>query len=544
MKVARNPEHATRAFVPNDDNETPTNGSIGSSGDGDDVRQLLRATILARKEHGGGDVLPALLARRCCEFYAGLDMDERSNFLTILARDFDVDRTHALAAAQSYIDKSHSLDDDHEGPVSATPRINRHERALRAALRPLYEQFFDQINRLPEGMAFLVGMRGDVLKILQSHPTPPLRHLSTSLLTHLQQTFSTTTLDLRPLTWETTPASILELIAHYEAVHAVPTWQQLKRRLMGPNRLCYAFFHKGMPGVPLTFVMVALVGSVPESVQDILNDPDPNATVPTAGVFYSISSSQKGLSGVDLGNFLIKRVVAELQSRHPTTSGGSQIKTFVTLSPIPRFRIWLETALNHEMTIKGPPPAPLLLESEVVTLGEGADVKMFKTLLEQNHLTPALKPILLRLCARYLLLEKKRAAILDPVANFHIRNGACVQRLNWMGDTSEKGIAQSYGIMVNYNYVLPRLHENNMRYLLDGTVPVIQPVVDDSVKWAVAQATTLVDKTTTTTNNNNNNNGDDHAMAAAQDSRKVAKIALVTVDVDMDAGTRPPQPKL
>ncbi|KAJ3177448.1 hypothetical protein HDU87_004467 [Geranomyces variabilis] len=443
------------------------------------IRRLLRATMLSRKEHGGGDMLPATLAARCCEFYEALGMDERQTFLTILARDFDVDQAQALAAAQAYISAtSESADPNQGAPQNSASVIHRRQLALRAALRPLYEQFFDQVSHLPTGVQFLVSLRADVLTILGTNGNDAhLRALSESLRTKLQTWFgSTAQLELRRLQWDSTPAGVLEMVARYEAVHAVEGWQGLKQRLRGNARVAYAFFHRGLEGVPLTFVMVALVDAMPENVSDLLTDTDPHVDNPTAAVFYSISSSQKGLSGVDLGNFLIKRVVRELQALRPT------LTTFATLSPIPRFRAWLAPALNEARAGRGP---PLLLDGE----GTIAD---FEQALEQGDLT-SVKPTLLRLCARYLLVEKKRAAALDPVANFHLRNGACLLRLCWAGDPSEKGYAQSYGMMVHYSYRLPILHENNTRYLLDGTVAVIEPEHEDrdpaqrAVRWAVEE---------------------------------------------------------
>ncbi|KAJ3147227.1 hypothetical protein HDU86_008063 [Geranomyces michiganensis] len=404
-------------------------------------------------------------------------MDERKTFLTILARDFDVDQEHTLAAAQAYVSAMCDPANRNLGAAeSSASTIHRRQLALRAALHPLYEQFFDQVSHLPTGVQFLVSLRADVLTILATNGNDPhLRALGESLRAKLQTWFgSTSHLELRRLQWDTTPAGVLEMVARYEAVHAVEGWQGLKQRLRGNARVAYAFFHRGLEGVPLTFVMVALVDAMPENVSDLLTDSDPHVANPTAAVFYSISSSQKGLSGVDLGNFLIKRVVRELQVLRPT------LTTFATLSPIPRFRAWLEPALNEARAGRGP---PLLLD------GEGT-IAEFEHALKHGDLS-SIKPTLLRLCARYLLVEKKRAAALDPVANFHLRNGACLLRLCWAGDPSEKGYTQSYGIMVHYSYRLPILHENNTRYLLDGTVAVIKPENVDrdpaqgAVQWAI-----------------------------------------------------------
>ncbi|KAJ3018237.1 hypothetical protein HKX48_003015 [Thoreauomyces humboldtii] len=447
------------------------------------MKELLRATILTRKEHG--DLLPSLLARQCCDFYAGLAMPERHKFLTILGRDFDINRERAAAAARKYLE----VKDD-----GSDRTYMRAEEAVRHALRPLYEKFFEQINHLPGGMHFLVNLRADVLAILAKEGNDPyLRGLDISLKTQLQAWFGIGFLDLDRITWNT-PATILEKIVHYEAVHTVPTWQALKQRL-GPGRLCYAFFHRGMPQVPLTFVQIALTAAIPEDVHLLLNDLSPEVENPSTAIFYSISSSQKGLAGVDLGNFLIKRVVRETQALMPT------VTTFCTLSPIPRFRAWLETRLNGP---ESPSKEPFLLPGEETALRDrgasgttGADV--LKRLLadDANLVDPqtsgVVKPILLRLCARYMLLEKRRSFALDPVCNFHIRNGACLQRLNWMGDRSAKGLRQSYGIMVNFNYRLPQIELNNQTYLFDGSIAVIPTDdgpdhYDEALSWAIGAA--------------------------------------------------------
>ncbi|TPX61419.1 malonyl-CoA decarboxylase [Spizellomyces sp. 'palustris'] len=484
MKFSREPGLYTLGHPTDSGGETPSDtmadhGNL-SVQDDHDIRRLLRRTISTRREQG--DILPSLLARQCCEFYEGLDLAGRANFLRILGRDFDVNREAVAVAAHKYLD-ARSAGKGDKG-------FMRTEEILRQSLQPLYEKFFERINQLPGGMQFLVNMRANVLEILGRNGNDPyLRGLSDSLKSQLQGWFGIGFLDLERITWNS-PATVLEKIVRYEAVHAVPTWQALKQRL-GPGRLCYSFFHRGMPQEPLTFVQVALVNEIAEDVQVILNDPSPEVPGPTVAIFYSISSSQRGLSGVDLGNFLIKRVVKEIQQFLPS------IKTFCTLSPIPRFRQWLETRLNSGNLPSG---EPLLLGEEVEALkdlmGHGAaedgililkDILAGNSWYEDPNISQTLKPILLRLCARYLLLEKKRSFALDPVCNFHIRNGACMHRLNWNGDASEKGLSQSYGIMVNYNYVLPEVETNNQLYLLDGTIAVMEPA-DQTLEWAVGTA--------------------------------------------------------
>ncbi|KAJ3218975.1 hypothetical protein HDU67_003339 [Dinochytrium kinnereticum] len=403
----------------------------------------------------------------------------------MLAKDFGVNRKDVLAYASSLSNAA----------AKGDRALLRSEQNLRDSLVPQYSQFFSQINHLPGGLKFLVSMRADLLRIIEKEENDMyLRALNENLKSLLQSWFGIGFLDLERLTWST-PASVLEKVIQYEAVHAIPSWQALKQRL-GPARLCYSFFHRGMPLEPLTFIQVALLKDIEWDVQRILNDSSPDFSEPhlcKTAIFYSISSSQKGLAGVDLGNLyelhLIKRVVKEIQRDFPSVS------TFCTLSPIPGFRSWLNTQFNLIQS-GNHTEDKLLLDSEIETLRSIQKVdsrpawEVLRDCLQTDEWhkkaskNSAFKPIMLRLCSRYLLLEKKRSFSLDPVANFHVRNGACVHRLNWMGDISAKGMEQSFGIMVNYVYVLPIIEKNNQQYLLDGTIPVLEPV-SSTVQWAV-----------------------------------------------------------
>ncbi|KAI8921804.1 malonyl-CoA decarboxylase-domain-containing protein [Entophlyctis helioformis] len=442
------------------------------------VRQLLMGVIKAKREQG--DIWPCLLTRQCCEFYEGLDMAGRTKFLCVLGRDFDIDLQDTASAVTQF-----------EESMSKSDRsVIRSSQRLRLVLTPAYLTFFSRINQLPGGMAFLVHLREDILKILATNGNDlHLRALNDALKAKLQEWFSMGFLDLERITWHS-PANILEKIVRYEAVHEIPSWQALKQRL-GPGRLCYSFFHRSMPQDPLTFVQVALVQDISDQVQAILHDKSPDVKDPKAAIFYSITSSQRGLSGVDLGNFLIKRVVKEIQLNFPS------ITTFCTLSPIPGFRAWLATAIANE--IQHPPPdasGSLLLPQEADALRafapSQAPIQTLSTVsgdaawLESADQSRVFQPIIERLCSRYLTMEKKRALALDPVANFHIRNGASIYRLNWAGDTSDKGIRQSFGMMVNYIYDLPEIEANNQKYLLDGQITFWDPV-HPSLEWAQTQ---------------------------------------------------------
>ncbi|KAG0050161.1 hypothetical protein BGZ83_005053, partial [Gryganskiella cystojenkinii] len=310
-------------------------------------------------------------------------------------------------------------------------------------------------------------------------------------------------LDLERLTWQS-PAVLLEKITQYEAVHKFRDVQDLKRRV-GPGRRVFALMNKSLPTEPLVFVQVALVKTLSNNVQDILNDPFPGHPNPAetvkCAIFYSITtqvgkycilivSSYRRLSGIELGNFLIKRVVRSLKVEFP------QIETFSTLSPIPGFRRWVNQSQNlgHQLLLPEE-------ESTVVRLGNTRAISATsaedqfklllkdKTLFSDSEAMGDLRPILSRLCGRYILVEKRRHLALDPVANFHLRNGACAHRLNWLGDTSPKGMEESFGLMINYLYSLDHIEMNNQQYLQDGTISVSSQ--DLGFKRALKSATEI-----------------------------------------------------
>jgi malonyl-CoA decarboxylase len=259
----------------------------------------------------------------------------------------------------------------------------------------------------------------------------------------------------------------LEKLVQYEAVHRIRTWRDLRNRL-DSDRRCYAFFHPRMPDEPLIFVEVALERGMAASVQKLLDEKAPlqDAGQADTAVFYSINNCQRGLDGISFGNFLIKRVVELLAVEFP------KLKTFCTLSPMPGLRAWLEKSARDG-------DALLTTEEEASltkALGDGATLDFAKLLadracLKQEALSRALAPILIRLGARYLLQESpggRAGRALDPVAHFHLSNGARVERLNWRADVSENGLRQSCGLMVNYLYDPTSIENNHEAYVGDG----------------------------------------------------------------------------
>ena len=268
---------------------------------------------------------------------------------------------------------------------------------------------------------------------------------------------------------------------------ALPAPARVARGRRGRGRTCFGFFHPSLPEVPLVFVEVALTQAIATNIQTVLAQPPPTHAYaapppePDTAVFYSITSTQPGLAGVELGNSLIKRVVHELRHEHPSLS------TFVTLSPLPGFMRWLRARAGASTAALPPPSARVLTphdEATLATLRPGEPpLPALVHLLEGGAwtrdaaLVAALRPILLRLGAHYLSAEKKRKYALDPVANFHIRNGAWLWQLNWLADTSAKGLAQSAGLMVNYRYVLADIDGNHRQYVADGRIAVAPSVL-------------------------------------------------------------------
>jgi malonyl-CoA decarboxylase len=395
--------------------------------------ERLRAQMRACLEGKGGQVSARARAAELGRTYLALSSTGRERFLRLLAEEFDLDRSAVdgacahLAAAQG------------EGERRAA------EQALRRALVPPRTRLLTQFNALPEGVKFLVDLRAELVQLGRQDPT--LAALEQDLKDLLSGWFDVGFLELQRITWES-PAALLEKLIAYEAVHAIRSWTDLKNRLEADRR-CFAFFHPRMPHEPLIFVEVALVSGMASDVQKLLDEHAPLTDPGSAdtAIFYSISNCQRGLNGISLGDFLIKRVVDQLTTELP------KLRTFATLSPIPGFRKWLDGQL-----------------------GAGAEPRLAEIMgVAGWHLDEALareaREPLTRLCARYLVLEKgRRGRALDPVAHFHLSNGARVERLNWLGDTSPKGLQQSAGLMVNYLYKLADIEANHEAYTGEGRV--------------------------------------------------------------------------
>ncbi|KAG8365383.1 hypothetical protein BUALT_Bualt18G0099000 [Buddleja alternifolia] len=417
------------------------------------------------------------------EGYFGLSNENRRTLLLTLAREYDLNRTQVRELMKQYLglelpsgDKSVEHLHEEEGSFSGFYRI---ERNLRHSLKPMYEVLFERLNTHPGGLRFLSVMRADILSFLAEENIASLRALDSYLKEKLITWLSPATLQLHNITWDD-PASLLEKIVAYEAVHPISNLLDLKRRL-GVGRRCFGYLHPAIPGEPLIFIEVALMKNVAQTIQEVLwDDPPIPECEATCAVFYSISSTQPGLSGINLGKFLIKRVIDVVRRDMP------RISTFATLSPIPGYMQWLLSKLASaersdstfsENLLKPEEETALLDAAEEFTTGKNAIEVMWNLLsstslewANSEKLSLVLKTPLMRLCARYLLQEKKRGKALDSVGNFHLQNGAMIGRINWMADRSEKGLRQSAGIMVNYIYKVEHIEENAQSYFSKGQI--------------------------------------------------------------------------
>ncbi len=419
----------------------------------DDDLATIRTHIDACLEGRGGEVTARNRAAELGEIYLTLSANGRQRFLFLLASDYDVSENEVAPL----IGRWQAADD---------PQARRAiQNDLRHLLIPPRMRLLQQFNELALGVKFLVDMRAELLKLAREHDE--LKPLSEDMRELLASWFDVGFLDLKVITWHT-PAALLEKLIEYEAVHAIQSWTDLKNRL-DDDRRCYAFFHPRMPEEPLIFVQVALVKGMSDNIQALLdeNAPKPDPREADSAIFYSISNCQTGLAGVSFGNFLIKRVANDLKRDMPN------IKTFATLSPIPGFTKWLmgPGAEVIDGCAQGEIP-PVLSEAydahdwrtvvkHAVKAGDWAD---------EAAKAVALKPVIERLCAHYLLEAKRGARALDPVAHFHLTNGARVERLNWLGDRSPHGMRQSAGLMVNYLYELSQVDDNHEAYSSNGEI--------------------------------------------------------------------------
>ncbi|VWX63025.1 Malonyl-CoA decarboxylase [Burkholderiales bacterium 8X] len=396
-------------------------------------------------------------AHALVQWYAGLDADERRDVWLLMCERFAPDPQ-----------KLNKARDRHQAAVGTADEAQAEVHLRRALVSPR-ARLLQRFSIDPDGMRFLVDLRAELLPHLKSHGW------LLALEADLEQLFSTwfdvAFLELRRISWDS-PASLIEKLIQYEAVHDIKSWADVKNRL-DSDRRCYGFFHPRLPNTPLIFVEVALVDHVSEGIVPLLDE----AALPghidkaTTAIFYSISNTQSGLRGVSFGDSLIKRVVETLQDELP------RLKVFATLSPIPGFRGWLAKnaqALIDRLDDKRQGELGRVLGSLPPTTGR------FLSAAEEVGTLDAKSPVrqlLLSAAAEYLGKATHEGKPVDPVARFHLGNGARVERLNWAGDPSAKGLKQSYGLMVNYLYDLKRL-DKHRSLLAEGKVAVSSSIED------------------------------------------------------------------
>lgn len=398
----------------------------GNINDARSIDSMCKALLAAE-----GEVSGIYLAKAILDRYAELNHDQKLAFFQFLNDELEMDATLVRDLAARYLDSGSVAD----------------YRAVTTACEPGRQELLRRLNQSAGATETLVSMRVDLLGLLKEHPD--LKRTDLDFIHLLRSWFNRGFLVLRQISWQS-PASILEKIVAYEAVHAINDWEELRRRLYPSDRRCFAYFHPTMPDEPLIFVEVALMKSVPSSIQNVLaEDRTPHLAEDTnVAVFYSISNCQEGLQGVSFGNLLIKQVVDELSQQLP------QLDTFVTLSPIPGLNAWLATQGDNPVIAR-------------ILNGTAKDTEIEAA------------------AAHYLLHEKGRADMpRDPVARFHLGNGASIHEVHSNADLTPKGRDQSSGAMVNYLYDLPKIEKNHESFVLGRAIPASKSVTAKAATFA------------------------------------------------------------
>ncbi|MGB9001104.1 MAG: malonyl-CoA decarboxylase, partial [Pseudolabrys sp.] len=388
---------------------------------------------------GRGEASGVARAREILGHYAELTTGPRIAFFEALAERFGTDPARLEQAIASW-------------------RVNPSDLTaaeVHAASEPRRQELFRRLNLAPGGTVALVRMREQLMDFL-GHRQKDLAAVDADFVHLFSSWFNRGFLVLRHIDWST-PAIVLEKIIRYEAVHEIRGWDDLRRRIDPPDRRCYAFFHPALVDDPLIFVEVAVEREIPGAIAPILasgRQQFVELDKARIAVFYSISNCQRGLTGVSFGNFLIKQVVEEICRELP------KLTTFVTLSPVPGFARWLAGELKDE-------------NSSAINAGD----RITFELLERPHwwtdpeIFSQLEGPLMRAAAWYFLRARnRRGTPVDPVARFHLGNGARLERINWLADTSERAIEQAYGLMVNYQYDLDHIEKNHEAYAEGRTV--------------------------------------------------------------------------
>lgn len=363
--------------------------------------------------------------------YKSLPQEERLEFFQNILNNFGTDKKALEEAVNAWMnDKSEAT-----------------ARNLHFVAEPRSQNLIRRLNQASNATLKIVKMRTDLLRFVKDHP--PLKSLDQDFSHLFSSWFNRGFLQLQRISWET-PASVLEKIIAYEAVHEISSWDDLRLRVAAPDRRLYGYFHPALGMEPLIFVEVALTNKSPNAIAPILSDSrvhlDPENA--TTAVFYSISNCQRGLKGISFGNFLIKQVVESLHQEFPN------LKAFVTLSPVPGFRRW---ALRQDKT-----PDPVVTEEDLIFIAQLEEAKQKDTLSELLKDRTGLRKLL----AKYLVSTRSpRGGATDPVSRFHLGNGAQLENIHALADTSPNGLNNSWGCMVNYQYRISDIEKNHEAYV-------------------------------------------------------------------------------
>jgi malonyl-CoA decarboxylase len=403
-------------------------GTSDAKQDASDLIELCEALLSGRGEASG-----TAMAREVLDRYHHLDETGRRSFFHNLARNYGPDRERLAQAIETWRAQPNDTD----------------ASDLHFVSEPRRQELIRRLNRAPGGTSDLVAMRADLLDLVNGDKD--LAALDRDVAHLLASWFNRGFLVLRRIDWST-PANILEKIIRYEAVHEIRDWNDLRRRIDPVDRRCYAFFHPALVDEPLIFVEVALTESIPGAIAPLLAEDRPLVPPERArtAVFYSISNTQRGLGGISFGNFLIKQVVEELRRELP------KLENFVTLSPVPGFMQWLRKASDIPVT-----------DEERALLDQLERPDWF----EDAELASQLRSVVEPLAAHYFLKARTpKGRLIDSVARFHLGNGARLERIDWLGDLSPKGLRESAGIMVNYLYRLEDIEKNHEAYANQGEI--------------------------------------------------------------------------
>lgn len=403
------------------------------------IESLSKALLSGRGEASG-----VAIAFQILNAYKSLDEDQKAAYFEFLAHEFSPDPTNLAEAARAYLN---------------CPDGETLKKLTRAVESPRLE-FLRRLNLAPGATADIVKMRTDLLDFTKGNSA--LAAVDRDFISQLNSWFNRGFLLLERIDWST-PANILEKIINYEAVHEIRGWEDLRRRLAPADRRCFAYFHPSLVDEPLIFVQVALTRRIPSTIIEVLEEEHretKDVPEPTTAVFYSISNCQEGLRGISFGNFLIKHVVEDLTREIPS------LKTFVTLSPIPGFSTWLQQARNCNLL-------SYLDVTELAILDNLSD----ESWVTDEELTKALEPLLTAAASHYFLLAKNvNGRPVDPVARFHLGNGARLERINWLGNTSPRGMQEAHGLMVNYRYDLRDIERNHELFAHSGVIAASKAV--------------------------------------------------------------------